>query len=341
MKREVFFGFFLLTATILAFGDDAIVAGTGDTLHPVGSSSIRMNDERLQISYGSNIWKVQVAYDFINDSEDRTEQMAFVSRNNTSKFNDNSINGDFLYFSTTVNGDTIAASKKTTSDGTDYFQYTMSFKKGHNSVVHEYGLKGTDFSISRVLDYTLTTGGNWANGIIGHILIRVTFDSPTFLIDFNHFFTPYGLFKKGESYGTQFSLMKSILGGPDKYLFISKGGLSFEASNYRPTSDIEIEVRPTGLALQKELIIPEHGIDLNMLIQGDLKTNSEAISKLTKEQLGLLRNAIYAWHGYDFKNPSLRDFFGKYGWYIPSEKTNIELSNIEEENLAIIRRYES
>lgn len=66
------------------------------------------------------------------------------------------------------------------------------------------------------------------------------------------------------------------------------------------------------------------------------------ISSLRPSELRILRNAIYARHGYRFKSADLRDFFGRYRWYTPSKNvvSDSELSQTEQANIMLIKSYE-
>lgn len=63
--------------------------------------------------------------------------------------------------------------------------------------------------------------------------------------------------------------------------------------------------------------------------------DKDAVSNLTKGDLIIIRNTIYARHGYSFRNLPLRVFFDAQDWYIPvhadirSDFTDIEKTNIE------------
>jgi hypothetical protein len=65
------------------------------------------------------------------------------------------------------------------------------------------------------------------------------------------------------------------------------------------------------------------------------------VENLTKGDILVIRNAIYARHGYSFKNRPLRVFFDAQSWYIPvfanikNDFTEIEVKNIE-----FLLRYE-
>lgn len=65
------------------------------------------------------------------------------------------------------------------------------------------------------------------------------------------------------------------------------------------------------------------------------------ISDKTMEELRIMRNAIFARHGYKFNSPDLLEYFESFIWYEPkySDVSN-SLSSIEKENVAFIQKYE-
>lgn len=67
----------------------------------------------------------------------------------------------------------------------------------------------------------------------------------------------------------------------------------------------------------------------------------EDVANLKKGDLLIIRNAIYARHGYSFKNRPLRVFFDKQSWYIPvySDIKN-DFTEIEKANIKLLLRYE-
>jgi len=65
------------------------------------------------------------------------------------------------------------------------------------------------------------------------------------------------------------------------------------------------------------------------------------IDGASKEDLRLMRNEIYARHGYIFKSPDLKEYFSKYDWYKPRyENVEGQLSDIEKYNIELIKREE-
>ncbi|MBC8172342.1 MAG: YARHG domain-containing protein [Chitinophagales bacterium] len=67
------------------------------------------------------------------------------------------------------------------------------------------------------------------------------------------------------------------------------------------------------------------------------------VENLFKGDLEVIRNAIYARHGYSFKNRKMRFLFDNYiEWYMPvSVDITNDLTAIEKRNIEIIKRYEA
>lgn len=66
------------------------------------------------------------------------------------------------------------------------------------------------------------------------------------------------------------------------------------------------------------------------------------LENLYKTDMEIIRNAIYARHGYSFKNRKIRHIFDSYvEWYIPfSIDVSEELTDLEIKNIELIKRYE-
>lgn len=76
-----------------------------------------------------------------------------------------------------------------------------------------------------------------------------------------------------------------------------------------------------------------------------------ATSRITKTDLDargyvkadyrILRNAIFARHGYIFKSADLAEYFSRFSWYTPQySDVNSMLSSIEQDNVATLKRLE-
>lgn len=67
----------------------------------------------------------------------------------------------------------------------------------------------------------------------------------------------------------------------------------------------------------------------------------EVVENLSKADIIVIRNAIFARHGFSFKQRSLRNFFDYQDWYIPVQ-TDVrhELTDLEIKNIELLMRYE-
>ncbi|HEY2582923.1 MAG TPA: YARHG domain-containing protein [Mucilaginibacter sp.] len=67
----------------------------------------------------------------------------------------------------------------------------------------------------------------------------------------------------------------------------------------------------------------------------------EDVANLKKADLLILRNSIFARHGYTFKKPLLNFFFSQQPWYVPlSTDVTAELTDTEKKNLKLMIPYE-
>lgn len=91
------------------------------------------------------------------------------------------------------------------------------------------------------------------------------------------------------------------------------------------------------------------GLDVEAITWDAVRINAsntilkkEDIENLYRSDLEIIRNAMYARHGYSFKNRKMRYFFDSYvDWYIPvSIDVRNELTDIERKNEELLKRYE-
>jgi uncharacterized membrane protein len=80
-----------------------------------------------------------------------------------------------------------------------------------------------------------------------------------------------------------------------------------------------------------DYILPDS--DKKVLSEGDIAT-------LTKEQLRLARNEIFARHGYVFQSADLQKYFSSKSWYNADPSYNRTLNEAEKENVNLIQARE-
>jgi hypothetical protein len=78
----------------------------------------------------------------------------------------------------------------------------------------------------------------------------------------------------------------------------------------------------------------QQNVSVQLLTETDLRG-------LTKPQLRILRNTVFALHGRKFASKDLQEYFGAMEWYRPKydEVTHL-LNNIEKKNVEFIQKHE-
>lgn len=68
---------------------------------------------------------------------------------------------------------------------------------------------------------------------------------------------------------------------------------------------------------------------------------SDFVSNLSKADIFILRNSIFARHGFAFRDKQLRMYFEQFDWYMPVfGDVKDELTDIEKKNIDLLLRYE-
>ncbi len=70
------------------------------------------------------------------------------------------------------------------------------------------------------------------------------------------------------------------------------------------------------------------------------KLTEKDLKNLRKLDLEIIKNAVFARHGYAFKKQTYRNFFEQTDWYIPvSNNVDQDLTPMEKENVALLNRF--
>ena len=79
-------------------------------------------------------------------------------------------------------------------------------------------------------------------------------------------------------------------------------------------------------------------------ILSEKKLSSSDLEGKSKNELEIMRNSIYARHGYRFKRDDLSAYFSQFSWYTPKtndmESVYSEMSEIEKYNVDYIKKHE-
>jgi hypothetical protein len=67
----------------------------------------------------------------------------------------------------------------------------------------------------------------------------------------------------------------------------------------------------------------------------------DELLEYSKDDLKIMRNEIFARHGYVFKDPELRAYFNKQSWYVGQyDDVSGFLSPVERQNVEVIKQLE-
>ena len=70
------------------------------------------------------------------------------------------------------------------------------------------------------------------------------------------------------------------------------------------------------------------------------KLTEKELKNLRKLDLEIIKNAVFARHGYSFKKETYRNFFENTDWYIPvSNNVDNDLSALEKDNVVLLNRF--
>ncbi|WP_294327957.1 YARHG domain-containing protein [uncultured Chryseobacterium sp.] len=70
------------------------------------------------------------------------------------------------------------------------------------------------------------------------------------------------------------------------------------------------------------------------------KLSEKDLKNLRKLDMEIIKNSVFARHGYSFKKETYRHFFEQTNWYIPvSNNVDNELSPMEKDNVALLNRF--
>jgi hypothetical protein len=70
------------------------------------------------------------------------------------------------------------------------------------------------------------------------------------------------------------------------------------------------------------------------------KLSEKDLKNLRKLDMEIIKNSVFARHGYTFKKQTYRNFFEQTDWYIPvSNNVDSELSPMEKDNVALLNRF--
>ncbi|PIC86140.1 hypothetical protein CSV72_10015 [Sporosarcina sp. P20a] len=122
------------------------------------------------------------------------------------------------------------------------------------------------------------------------------------------------------------------------------------ATNVETDNDLPVvqndvpKEEPVETVIVKEVIkeVPAGGSNENFIISysGDVFLDESDLKGLSKDDLRLARNEIYARHGYVFQSKELQNYFGSQSWYEPNPSFDGKMTKWEKHNIELIKSLE-
>jgi len=339
----------LLTATVAGLiANDGAYLSSGGVFYPMKETRISLAKEFLSFTVRDKKAQVDVLFEFMNpEASERTLMVGFQAPSAAGDVQDEvSSASQIRDFRVLHEGKLLPYAMKVADcedcpllDPSDRFftqfdagvfvyLFELTFKPGVNRVQHSYEFPASeDVATYERYSYILRTGSKWAGTSIGEF---------TLLVDMgpNRHFYVCDVFGKEAAW--------SILGtgklsaevfahfrpdsAPYKMVRTLSGRLLVTARDLKPDSDIEFgafsqrlfngNVQEDKSAMNPKLrsalydLTPRHG--------------NHQFDSFSPDELRLLRNMIYALHGYSFADKKLLDYFSRFDWYIPDPNLRME-----------------
>lgn len=111
------------------------------------------------------------------------------------------------------------------------------------------------------------------------------------------------------------------------------------AADFKYDPNLELTIEPFNHV--PNLDAPYALDEINKFNASTTKLNKSDIANLYKENLEMIRNLIYARHGYIFKTENYENIFKYVDWYLPIyDDVSKDLTTLELENIDLLKRYE-
>ncbi|MEO8513723.1 MAG: YARHG domain-containing protein [Ignavibacteria bacterium] len=148
-----------------------------------------------------------------------------------------------------------------------------------------------------------------------------------------------------------------------KLILIPFLAFAFTAAICNKSDDSSSDLKKKELELkEKELKLKEKELDMKKNSQSSLGSENgssggnsslypqaserlltgDDVSNMSGWDLKIMRNEIFARHGYIFKSEEMRSYFSYEKWYTPRyENVDDMITDVEKKNIELIKRYES
>ncbi len=314
--------FLLLIQVVILYANDTAVKGAGGTLRIKEEKvGISIENEIITVNLYQDHYKIIVRYNFLNLGEQKEIKTGFPDyKYGTQKTSP--IRNFRIYYG---NGNEIQTEyNSSTEELNDYlkilgwYSKTILFKEKMITTIQleyeaDYGIYGYSDSV----EYLLGTGRTWDDSI-DNLTIRIINNADLWIDN------------------VKIGRREKIL---YDYHYIADGIYEISAKNYEPNIDDTFTITFSKAPLYENT---GRGISDRRFLLKDADFTEQNLYFLSRNQLKILRNSIFAYRGYSFKSEYLNDFFNDTYWYTPiSNFSESIFTDTEKANIQLIRNLES
>ena len=313
-----------LAAPAPAHANDGVYGGSGANPMPLTTSDVRMVEEHVVLRFDKKraAWAVTCDFTFENTSKDPvtlTVGFPFPVVDEESAGNvavpagkpEVAPGSPLVWeFQTLVGGKKVPVRETRTltnpalPDVSYEFAYLweVTFKPGERVDIRNTYLHGVSevSNGTAYAHYALMTGTLWAGGKIGRSRLEVHMPGARHLLCAGDRLTEPSAFTPAGGTVTMDGKGLSIM---------------WDLKDFRPTQDLDV--------CYTELDSVRHGEFWEF--------QSTDLAKATDEELRLLRNKVYALHGYIFKTKDMKEAFAKYWWYRENPEYSVKSLSSDEQ----------
>ena len=320
MKKVIISLFFVFLLSCKAYSNDAWVEVSGGNYSVVDNqnTNIRLLREKMIIDLYDDHYTVRISYSFHNDGDTITLDIGFPEYSTPnhrmaglSNFK-SYVNGKFVETNYVKNYPYQYGNKDKITTNIDAWyikQITFNANEDLNSII-EYNGQYSPWSYEMTMNYLYGTASCWKTGI-ENFTIEVFNHANFWINDFQTKFENYTLKNEDDVIVINSKQIMPKIG--DTFTI-------YLSTVYRRFSPLW--VHDTGWYFTKII-------------------NENELPFFSKNQLRIVRNSIYAWHGYIFTTNEMNDFFMKQSWYKPNNSFNESmLTQNERRNIELILQEE-
>jgi hypothetical protein len=340
MKAIALFYCCICLCLLQVAANDGVYLSSGGMIYPTKETKISIEKEMLSFTVRDAVCDVNIYFEFNNpESTNRTLLVGFQAPTPQGDIPDVDLNKNLISNFIIMSSGSIIPYEEKYADCTDcplqdpsayksedggglfIYLFEITFKPGKNIIQHSYSFPASSsIEMDQMYDYVISTGGKWAGGVIKELYIQFNLGDNTYFYVDDVFpkSAQWNIVGTGLVTDTYVKLYNDI---NSRMIRIISGHLEISINNFTPQSEIAFGIINSNSFICTPLNYNEI-IDDQVVVISQLPLSPE----YTLDELKLLRNTVYAQHGYLFQNEKLLQYFEQFDWYIPNP--NLPLSDI-------------